>query len=221
VSRASPALDLLTSGVEDREYTDAKRLAVGGRTVLIDAKNGCPAAPGRQRPGYVSNEKPGEPGSGDMGSSKISCFTTRRGLDLPYWQLFYHVVWATRYRERLLGPEIEPFAHGLIRGKAVELEAVVFALNGMDDHVHLVVSIPPKLAPATFIGKVKGASSARLSQSGRLDQLFYWQEEYAVFSLDAKRLPHHVAYVDNQKIHHARATVIPALERTGEDQKPL
>jgi putative transposase len=142
------------------------------------------------------------------------------GTALPYWQLFYHAVWATRYRERLLGPEIEPFAHGLIRDKALELEAVVFALNGMADHVHLVIAIPPKLAPAFFIGQVKGVSSARLNQSGRLDQQFVWQEEYAVFSLDAKRLPHHVAYVDNQKIHHARATVIPALERTGEDTKP-
>ncbi len=136
---------------------------------------------------------------------------------VPYWQLFYHAVWATRYRERLLGPEIEPFAHGLIRDKALELKAVIHALNGMEDHVHLVISIPPKLAPAFFIGQVKGATSARLNQSGRLDRPFFWQDEYAVFSLDAKRLPHHVAYVDNQKTYHARATVIPALERTGED----
>ena len=136
---------------------------------------------------------------------------------MPYWKLFYHAVWSTLYRERLLGAAVEPIAHGLIREKAIALGATVFALNGMEDHIHLVVSIPPKLAPAFFIGQVKGASSLRLKQSGRLDQPFYWQEEYAVFSLDAKRLPFHVAYVDNQKIHHAKATVIPALERTGED----
>jgi len=136
---------------------------------------------------------------------------------MPYWQLFYHAVWATRLRERLLGPGVEPFAHRLIREKAVELGAVIHALNGMEDHVHLVISIPPKLAPAFFIGQVKGASSTRLNQSERLGRPFFWQDEYSVFSLDAKRLPHHVAYVDNQKTHHARATIIPALEKTGED----
>jgi putative transposase len=136
---------------------------------------------------------------------------------MPYWKLFYHAVWSTLYRERLLGGVVEPIAYALIREKAIALGATVFALNGMEDHVHLVVSIPPKLAPALFIGQVKGATSLRLNQSGQLGQRFSWQEEYAVFSLDAKRLPFHVAYVDNQKTHHAKATVIPALERTGED----
>jgi putative transposase len=139
---------------------------------------------------------------------------------MPYWQLFYHVVWATRFRERVLGPEAEPFAHDLIRHKALEMGAVVHSLNGMEDHVHLVVSLPPKIAPAFFIGQVKGASSKRLNQSRRLDRPFSWQDEYSIFSLDAKRLPHHVAYVENQKIHHARSTFISVLERTGEEPSP-
>ena len=135
---------------------------------------------------------------------------------MPYWQLFYHAVWATRFRERVLGPEVESFVHCLIREKALELGAVVHSLNGMEDHVHLVVSLPPKIAPAFFVGQVKGASSTRLNQSRRLDRQFFWQDEYSIFSLDAKRLPHHVAYVENQKLHHARSTLIPALEKTGD-----
>jgi REP element-mobilizing transposase RayT len=135
---------------------------------------------------------------------------------MPYWQLYYHAVWATRFRERLLSEGIEPLAHRLIREKAIEMGAVVFAVNGMEDHVHVVLSMPPKLAPAFFIGQVKGASSARLNRSGLFNSPFAWQDEYAVFSFDAKRLPRHVAYVENQKAHHSQATVIPALERTGE-----
>jgi putative transposase len=113
---------------------------------------------------------------------------------------------------------VESIAHGLIRDKALELEAKVFAVNGMEDHVHLIVAVPPKLSLAVFIGQVKGASSARLNQSGRPRGHFSWQDEYAVFSLDAKRLPHHVAYVQNQKAHHGGNSVIPALERTGETE---
>lgn len=143
---------------------------------------------------------------------------------MPYWQLFYHAIWSTRYREPLISADLEPFLHGLLRGKATGLGAEVFALNGMEDHVHLVISIPPKLAVAELIGKVKGASSARLNKSGRLNRPFYWQEEYAVLSFDAKRLPRYVAYVRNQKTHHARAELIPILERSGEvrrDEPPV
>jgi putative transposase len=136
---------------------------------------------------------------------------------LPLWQIFYHAVWATQYRESRIGPEVEPFVYELLRGKALELEAKVFALNGMPDHVHLVFSVHPKVAPAMFLGSLKGYSSTRLNKSGRLDRQFFWQDEYAIFSFDAKRLPHHVAYVENQKTHHAQATVIPILERTSEE----
>jgi REP element-mobilizing transposase RayT len=137
-------------------------------------------------------------------------------VPLPLWQLFYHVVWSTQYRECRLSPEIEPFAHELLRGKAVGMGAKVFALNGMPDHVHIVASIPPKVALSTFIGGLKGYSSNRLNQAGLLEQPFFWQDEYAIFSFDAKRLPRYVAYVENQKTHHAQNTLIPILERAGE-----
>lgn len=135
---------------------------------------------------------------------------------MPYWRLFYHAVWATWYRERLIVAEVEPVIHDLLRSKAIGLGATVYALNGMEDHVHMVVSVPPKLALADFIGKVKGSSSARFNKLGLLDRPFQWQEEYAILSFDTKRLPHYVAYVEKQKDHHARTELIPILERTGE-----
>jgi len=126
---------------------------------------------------------------------------------MPYWKLFYHLVWATRYRERVIQPAIESVLHDLLRSKAAGLGGTVFALNGMEDHIHLVVSVPPKLALADF------------NKSGLLDRPLYWQEEYGILSFDQKRLPRYVAYVENQKAHHARADLIPVLERTGESTK--
>ena len=103
--------------------------------------------------------------------------------------------------------------HNYLRVKALGLEAKVFAVNGTEDHVHMVVAIPPKLAVATFIGQVKAVASAKLNQFAGDGSLF-WQDEYGVFSFDAKRLPNYVAYVENQKTHHAQHSVIPILERT-------
>jgi REP element-mobilizing transposase RayT len=132
---------------------------------------------------------------------------------MPYWQLFYHFVWATKLREPLLTPDIESLVYATLRTKAIGLGANVFALNGTVDHVHLVVSVPPKLALATFIGQVKGVAATRFNKVKSRELPLFWQDEYGVFSLDAKRLPHAVAYVERQKEHHADNSVIPILER--------
>jgi putative transposase len=133
---------------------------------------------------------------------------------VPYWQLFYHIVWTTKNREPLLTPTIEPLVHEFLRNKAIGLGATVFALNGIADHIHAVVAVPPKIAVATFVGQVKGVTSAKLNKLTSPSYPFSWQNEYGVFSFDRKRLSNHVAYVERQKEHHARGTIIPALERT-------
>ena len=135
---------------------------------------------------------------------------------MPYWQLFYHIVWATKERMPLLTPEVEPTIHGFLRGKASGLGATVFALNGTDEHVHMVVSIPPKLSIAKFIGNVKGVASARYNKSHPDSTPLFWQRGYGVFSFQKGQLRNFVAYVDRQKEHHRDNTVIPLLERTSE-----
>ena len=132
---------------------------------------------------------------------------------MPYWQVFYHIIWSTKNRASLLTPEVEPVIFGYIRSKAIGLGATLFALNGVADHVHMVASIPPKIAVAQFIGQVKGVSSARFNKSGLSSMPFFWQEEYGVLSFDGKRLPNYIAYVERQKEHHSSGSTIPILER--------
>jgi putative transposase len=133
---------------------------------------------------------------------------------MSYWQTFYHIVWSTKRREPLIIPEVESQIYGFIRNKAIGLGGIVFALNGMPDHVHLVASIPPALAVSTFIGQVKGVASTKFNKLGMQGIPLFWQEEYGVFTLDHKRLPNLIAYVENQKIHHAQNGIIPVLERS-------
>ena len=135
-------------------------------------------------------------------------------IAMPYCQLFYHLVWSTKNREPLLTPDVEPVIHNFLRTKAIGLGATVFALNGVEDHVHVVVSIPPKIAVARFIGQIKAVASAKFNNSRSDSPLFAWQNKYGAFSFDAKRLPNYTAYVERQKSHHAQNTIIPVLERT-------
>jgi len=132
---------------------------------------------------------------------------------MPYTQLYYHLVWSTKHRAPLITPEAEPIIYGFLRAKAVGLGAIVFALNGWYDHVHLIVSIPAKIAVAKFVGQVKATASTRFNKSGHPHAPIYWQAEYAAFSTDKKRLPYHIRYVERQKQHHGGGEVIPILER--------
>jgi putative transposase len=132
---------------------------------------------------------------------------------MPFWQLFYHIVWSTKGREPLLTPEIEPFVHEALHIKAVGLGGVVFAVNGMPDHVHMVVAVPPSIALSTFIGRVKAVASVHTNRSGLSEARFSWQAEYGIFSFDRKRLHSYVDYVERQKEHHAAGTIWPVLER--------
>ncbi|MCB0191178.1 MAG: IS200/IS605 family transposase [Anaerolineae bacterium] len=132
---------------------------------------------------------------------------------MPYYQLFYHLVWTTKNRAPLLTPQVEPIIHESLRTKAIGLGAIVFALNGVDDHVHLVATIPPKIAVATFVGQIKAVASTKFNKGYPEYPSFFWQNEYGAFSFDGKRLPNYVAYVEKQKQHHAAKTTIPILER--------
>jgi putative transposase len=78
---------------------------------------------------------------------------------MPYWKLHYHFVWDTKNRLPLIDSIVGPELYRAIAAKAQALGGFVHAIGGMEDHAHLAVSIPPKHAPAKFIGDVKGNSS--------------------------------------------------------------
>jgi putative transposase len=125
---------------------------------------------------------------------------------MPYWRLFYHVVWATKKRLDLIDPAWEKDLHGYLRGKATALECIPYAIGSMSDHIHVAISIPPKLAVATLIGKLKGSSSHHINERYAHGS-FMWQTEYGVLSFSEKALSSIVAYINNQKKHHAENTL--------------
>ena len=132
---------------------------------------------------------------------------------MPYWRLFYHVIWATRNREPLIAPDWEAALHGYLWGKADALGCIPHAIGGVEDHLHVALSIPPRLSVAQVTGQLKGASSHHVSRelSGAP---FAWQKEYGVLSFSERALPKVVAYIHNQKQHHAAGRLWLMLERS-------
>jgi REP element-mobilizing transposase RayT len=137
---------------------------------------------------------------------------------MALWRLYYHIVWATKDRQPWIVPTAEPGLYGHIRSKTDELGGIPHAVGGIEDHVHLIASIPPKLAVADFVGQVKGSSSHWLNHQGRLEAKFAWQRGYGLFSISEKNVPEAIKYVLNQKDHHRTGKLIPALERVSMDE---
>jgi putative transposase len=72
---------------------------------------------------------------------------------MALWRLYYHLVWATKERQPLITREIEGELYSYIISKADEIDTIIHAINGIENHVHIVVSIPPKISISGFVQK--------------------------------------------------------------------
>jgi len=126
---------------------------------------------------------------------------------MPHSRLYYHIIWGTNNREPTITSRIEPLLFDFIRSKAIGLGGYVIALNGTEDHVHLVTHIPRTITVSQYVGKIKGSSSTRLNKSGVGDGQFYWQSGYSIFTISEFMVPKLTIYVDNQKDHHVAGSI--------------
>jgi len=134
---------------------------------------------------------------------------------MPYSRLFYHFVCATKERLPLITESNQERLYAIIAVKVKELRGVLYAVNGMADHVHLVVALPPSGSLAKFVGQVKGSSSHLGSRLEVGSTLFAWQAEYGVVSVSETHLSTVVRYVQQQQRHHVTETIDVRLENCG------
>lgn len=131
---------------------------------------------------------------------------------MPYYKLYYHIVWATKNRQGIILPDFESALYRVMAAKVIEMDSIVHAIGGAEDHVHLAVTIPPKHALSKVIGEIKGSSSHAINHAIKPGFNFSWQEEYGVFSFGEKTLSGIVHYIQNQKRHHAENTIQAHME---------
>lgn len=134
---------------------------------------------------------------------------------MTYWRLFYHVVWATKLRQPLITPAIRLPLYNYLAAQANARSIVCHAVGGIEDHVHLALSIPPKLAVSQVIRELKGSSAHYINHTFIDHSPFYWQAEYGVLSFGERNLPRVIGYIQRQPEHHQRGDLIHALERIG------
>jgi putative transposase len=134
---------------------------------------------------------------------------------MPYWRLFYHLTWATRDREPLIGQAEEAVIRRSMDLTFADLDLIPHAVGFMPEHVHVAVSIPPKVALAEAVKRLKGASAHAVNKAAGNGprSTFGWQAEYGALSFGDNALPRVVAYVERQAEHHAAGKLWAKLER--------
>jgi len=85
----------------------------------------------------------------------------RRGSHTTY-RIEYHFVWVTKYRHKVLAGEVAERLRDLVRQACDRSEVEILSGVVSSDHVHILVSAPPKLAPSEIMRRVKGRTAKKL-----------------------------------------------------------
>lgn len=121
-----------------------------------------------------------------------------------FFVLHVHLVFVTKYRRKVLTEAAHETLRILFRKVCADFEAVLVESNGEDDHVHLLVEYPPKVALARLVNSLKGVSSRRLrALHPAIAKRYYkgvlWSHSYFAASCGGAPLSIIRQYVENQR----------------------
>jgi putative transposase len=121
---------------------------------------------------------------------------------MSYVSSYFHCVFSTKERAKIITPSLQerlwPFMGGIARQNGMTPVIV----GGMEDHVHILLSLPPTMAIAKAMQLIKGGSSKWIHETFPEQRLFAWQEKYGAFSVSVSQLETTTRYIRDQKEHH-------------------
>ena len=136
---------------------------------------------------------------------------------MTYWRLHYHLIWGTQDREPSITPDREKMFYGVLYQKAKELDLKIHSAGNIEDHVHVVLSIPPKIAVADVVRHIKGTSAFAINHMDGSDGTFKWQGGYGALSVGERSLELVMNYAVRQKEHHRENKLISMYEIVDEE----
>ena len=125
-------------------------------------------------------------------------------LSQTIWHCQYHIVFVPKYRFKILVGEVVRKAERCIRAFSEQQGAMIIELSIQLDHVHLLVSVPPKVSISNFVGTIKGRTAIRIfSKFRNLKHKPYWGNHFwsrgycvDTVGLDAEMIKKYVRYQD-------------------------
>ncbi len=123
-----------------------------------------------------------------------------------FTQLYIHLVFAVKYRERMLNENLQPELFKYISGIVSNKQHKSIIINGMPDHIHILIGLNPKESISILIRDIKRSSSLFINENKWFNGKFAWQEGYGGFSYSRSQLNNVYQYILNQQSHHKSRT---------------
>ena len=119
-------------------------------------------------------------------------------------QIYIHLVFSVKERQNVIHKtwreELFKYVSGILKGKNQK----VFAIGGMPDHIHILISLRPNCMISELVNSVKTNSSKWINSRGFVKGKFNWQEGYGAFSYGQSQLDCVIQYINNQEQHHQK-----------------
>jgi putative transposase len=86
-------------------------------------------------------------------------------LNHSKWECKYHIVWIPKYRKKSIYKDLRKYLGATLKDLALQKECTIEEGHLMSDHVHILISIPPKYSVAQVVGFIKGKSAISIART--------------------------------------------------------
>ena len=121
---------------------------------------------------------------------------------MSYISAYFHCVFSTKERRPQITPKLRDRLWPFLGGIARQNKMKAIEIGGMEDHVHVLLSLPSTMAIAKALQLIKGGSSKWVHETFPEHRLFAWQEKYGAFSVSVSQLDKITEYIKGQPEHH-------------------
>jgi REP element-mobilizing transposase RayT len=125
---------------------------------------------------------------------------------MSYVSCYFHCVFSTKERRPFITPELRERLWPFLGGIARQNKMKAIKIGGVEDHVHILLSLPSTMAISKALQLIKGGSSKWIHETFPEHRLFAWQEEYGAFSVSVSQLDKTIKYIKGQEVHHREMT---------------
>ena len=125
-------------------------------------------------------------------------------MSQSYVCLHYHLVFSTKHRLPGITAEIEPRLWEYIAATVRERGGTPIQIGGIEDHVHLLVTLRQQPSLSDIVRDIKASSSGWVHDTFPNAQDFWWQGGYGAFTVSHSNIEVVKAYIENQKEHHKK-----------------
>jgi REP element-mobilizing transposase RayT len=126
---------------------------------------------------------------------------------MSYVSLLYHTIIRTKGNRQALpldrSEELYRYIWGIIKNK----NSVLYRINGVEDHVHILFSLHPTIALSDFMREMKAETSKMLKRTAGFENFEAWSEGYAALTYSLNDKDKIINYIKNQREHHKKVSL--------------